>query len=128
MYLLDTDTCVWLFRAHPAVVGRAKRESPADLAVATMTIAELWYGALRGNRPDAFDVVRRFLATDVQVLPFDTAAAYRHAEIRQAVRAQPIGPRDLEIASVCLARGLTVVTANLREFSRVPGLTVESWV
>jgi tRNA(fMet)-specific endonuclease VapC len=128
VYLLDTDTCIWLLQMQPAVSARAAMESPANLAVATMTVSELWYGALRGTRSTAFSIVRRFLATDVQVLPFDTDAAYRHAEIRHALRAQPIGPRDLEIASVAVACGLTVVTGNVREFSRVPGLQVESWM
>jgi len=93
-----------------------------------MTIAELWYGAIRSPDPRAFATVEGFLATGVRVLPFDEDAAHKHAEIRHAVRAQPIGPRDLVIASVAVARGLTVVTSNVREFGRVPGLPHVDWM
>jgi tRNA(fMet)-specific endonuclease VapC len=128
VYLLDTDTCIWLLRGRDPVRSRARALSPADLAVASMTVAELWYGAIRSPQQGAFDVVLQFLAAGVDVLPFDLDAAKRHAEIRQATRAQPIGPRDLVIASVGLARGLTVVTSNVREFGRVPGLPHVDWM
>jgi tRNA(fMet)-specific endonuclease VapC len=129
MYLLDTDTCIGVLRGHEGVVSRMQLQSPVDLAIASMTLAELWFGAVRsGGGPAAFEKVKRFLSPGIAVLPFDEAAAYRYAEIRNAVRAQPIGTQDMVIASVGLARGLTVVTAHLREFSRVPGLVVESWI
>jgi tRNA(fMet)-specific endonuclease VapC len=128
VYLLDTDTCIWLLRAREPVKSRAHAASPTDLAVASMTVAELWYGAIRSLDPRAFDTIEQFLATGVKVHPFDVDAARRHAEIRNAVRAQPIGPRDLVIASVAVARGLTVVTSNVREFGRVPGLPHVDWM
>ena len=94
-----------------------------------MTLAELWYGALRSDDASAgFAKIKRFLVTGVSVLPFDEDAAYKYAEIRQAVRAQPIGTQDLVIASVAVARGLTVVTSNVREFGRVPGLPHVDWM
>jgi tRNA(fMet)-specific endonuclease VapC len=94
-----------------------------------MTLAELWYGAVRsGDAAAGFAKIRRFLATGVSVLPFDEDAAYRYAEIREATRAQPIGTQDMVIASVAVARGLTVVTSNVREFGRVPGLPHVDWM
>ena len=93
-----------------------------------MTVAELWFGAINGNNSRAFEVIGAFLVSGVRLLPFDEDAAYRHAEIRHAVRAQPIGPRDLVIASVAVARGLTVVTSNVREFGSVPGLLHVDWM
>ena len=60
-------------------------------------------------------------------LPFDEAAADRHADIRWALRHQPIGERDLAIAAIALAHGATMVTNNRCEFDRVPGLVVEDW-
>ena len=128
MYLLDTDTCVWVLRGREPVSSRVEAESPSDMFVASMTVAELWYGAIRGTNPHAFDAIQGFLSAGVGVLPFDEDAARRHAEIRNATRAQPIGPRDLVIASVAVARGLTVVTSNVREFGRVPGLPHVDWM
>lgn len=128
MYLLDTDTCIWLLRGREPALTRMRATSPADVAVASMTVAELWYGAIRSTDQRAFSTVQAFLATGVGVLPFDLDAARRHAEIRNATRMQPIGPRDLVIASVAVARGLTVVTSNVREFGRVPGLPHVDWM
>jgi tRNA(fMet)-specific endonuclease VapC len=129
LYLLDTDTCIWLLRRREPVVERVAAESPADLSVASMTVGELWYGAMRGGGAcEAFAKIERFLSAGVTIHPFDEAAAYRYAEIRQAVRAQPIGTQDMVIASVAVARGLTVVTSNVREFGRVPGLAHVDWM
>ena len=61
-------------------------------------------------------------------LPFDSEAAEHHAELCFALRAHPIGERDLIIASIAVAQGLALVTHNVREFSRVPALTVEDWI
>jgi len=118
-----------MLRGREPVQSRVRSESPVNLAVAAMTLAELWYGAVRGDdAPKAFAKIKRFLSTGVAVLPFDEDAAYRYGEIRQAIRAQPIGTADLVIASVAVARGLTVVTSNVREFGRVPGLPHVDWM
>ncbi len=70
-----------------------------------MTEAELWYGAWRSRDPaGARQSVASFLAPLVR-LPFDSEAAERHAELRFALRAQPVGERDLVIASVGMAQG-----------------------
>lgn len=127
-WLLDTDTCVWLLRGREAVVARARRESPDDLAIASMTLAELRYGALRSADPPAQERRVELLAENLAaVLPFDDAAARVHAGLRLALRATPIGERDLVIASTAVAGRLALVTGNLREFRRVPGLAVEDW-
>jgi tRNA(fMet)-specific endonuclease VapC len=126
-WLLDTDTCIDALRHRPPILRRLKAVSPDDVAVASMTEAELWYGAWRSRDPaGARQSVASFLAPLTR-LPFDSEAAERHAELRFALRAQPIGERDLIIASVAVAQGLVLVTHNTREFSRVPGLTVEEW-
>lgn len=126
-WLLDTDTCIDALRHRPSILRRLGALSPDDVAVASMTEAELWYGAWRSRDPAAAQQsVASFLAP-LNRLPFDSEAAERHAELRFALRAQPIGERDLVIASVATAQGLVLVTHNTREFSRVPGLAVEEW-
>lgn len=126
-WLLDTDTCIDALRHRPSILRRLKAVSPDDVAVASMTEAELWYGAWRSRDPaGARQSVASFLAPLAR-LPFDSEAAERHAELRFALRAQPIGERDLVIASVAVVRGLVLVTHNMREFSRVPSLAVEEW-
>ncbi|HEU4629567.1 MAG TPA: type II toxin-antitoxin system VapC family toxin [Gemmatimonadaceae bacterium] len=127
-YLLDTDTCVWVLRERDPVFSRVRGTSPDDLAIATTTEAELRYGALHSREPVRnLVMVEAFTAAPISVLPFDRRAARVHAELRVALRTQPIGERDLVIASVALAHGLAVVTGNVHEFARVPGLAVEDW-
>ena len=92
-----------------------------------MTEAELRFGALKGNSPANTALTETFLAEIGPALPFDSAAAREHARLRFAIRAQRISDHDLIIASVAVSRGLTLVTGNVREFSRVPGLAVEDW-
>lgn len=127
-YLLDTDTCIWVLRGQSRLCGRLKRQSPDDVAVSVMTEAELRYGALKSSAPARNrERVELFLSAPFELLPFDRDAARCHAELRFALRSQPIGERDLVIASIAVARGRILVTGNAREFSRVPGLEVANW-
>jgi tRNA(fMet)-specific endonuclease VapC len=128
VYLLDTDVCVWLIRGREPVVSTVRSHSPDDLAVGSMTEAELWYGARKGGREADVVATKRFIEEIGTVLPFDSAAATIHAQVRLALRSMPISERDLVIASTALASQRTLVTGNTREFSRVPGLNVESWL
>jgi tRNA(fMet)-specific endonuclease VapC len=124
--LLDSTVCVDVLRRRPGAARRLAERSPVGIHIATMTEAELWYGALHARNP--LDRVRvEDLLAALTILPFDRAAARAHAAARLALRHQPIGDRDLVIASVALAHGLTVATGNVREFARVPGLAVEDW-
>lgn len=128
MFLLDTDTCIWVLRGRPDVSARLQAESPDDVVIASITEAELRYGCLASRDPAAsLARVSAFLSAPLTVLPFDRDAAVIHAQLRYALRKQPIGERDLMIASVAGAGGWTVVTSNTREFERVPGLKVVSW-
>jgi len=126
-FLLDSDTCILALRHDPAVKARLQALPPADVATSAMNVAELRYGALNSQDPDRRTRdVEAFLAP-IQVLPFDEDAARHHARLRQALKARPIGERDLVIASVAMAHHLTVVTHTLKEFARIPGLRVLDW-
>lgn len=127
-WLLDTDVLIHAQRGDPPEVrARLEATAPEDLAISAVTVAELWYGAARSQEPARKRKLWTRFLEPFDVLPFDRAAAERHGELRHALRHQPIGERDLLIASIALAHGLTVVTANVREFRRVPGLTVDDW-
>jgi tRNA(fMet)-specific endonuclease VapC len=128
-YLLDSDTCIWILRQREPAHSRIQSESPADIAIASITEAELRYGAKKSSDPaDGMTRVEAFLSSPIEILPFDSEAARQHAEIRYALRSQPIGERDLIVASVALALDLVLVTDNSREFDRVPGLATTSWM
>lgn len=126
-YLLDTNACITCLRRKPSpVVARLRAQSPDDVALCSIVRAELLFGAERSRDPvNEHAVVERFLEPFLS-LPFDDQASHC-ARIRHALEraGQRIGAHDLEIAAIALARGLTVVTHNVSEFARVPGLLWE---
>ncbi len=130
-HLLDTNTCIQHLRYGPAspVTKRIAAANPGDLAVCSVVVSELLYGARRSK-----DVVKslaevRKFCRQFPSLPVDDAAAEEAGEIRAdlAAKGTPIGPNDLLIAAVAVANGLTLVTHNTAEFSRVVGLKLEDW-
>jgi tRNA(fMet)-specific endonuclease VapC len=128
-HLIDTNTCIAVLRQKKAVLARLLRHSPDDIAIASMSMAELWFGALKSSDPARGRALADAFMEPFQALPFDDAAAESYARVRILLesRGTPIGERDLIIASTALAHGLIVVTNNTREFGRVDGLTVEDW-
>lgn len=128
MWLLDTNAIIHAQRGEPPGFGqRLARTSPDDVVISAVTIAELWHGAAKHPDPERKRRLWLRVLEPFVVLPFDRAAAEVHGDLRYELRHSPIGERDLLLASIGLARGLTLVTANLREFRRVPGLNVEDW-
>lgn len=127
-YIIDTDICIFALKQRAEVLQRFLAESPDDIAVSAMTEAELTYGAIKSsNSKRAKTNIASFLAP-VAVLPFDSEAARRHAEIRYSIRNSPIGDRDMVTAAIAVVNDLILVTHNTREFSRVAGLSLEDWV
>ena len=127
-YLLDTNAVIHALRGKPASVrGRLDDEGPGRVCVSSVTVAELWYAAEKSEDPERRH--RLFLAflAPLEVMPFDAAAGKLHGVLRHQLRNQPIGERDLLIAAIARTLGLTLVTANRKEFDRVPALAVEDW-
>lgn len=125
--LLDTDVLVDVLRNRGHARSRLAETSPDDFRTSSVAVAELAYGARLAREPARAELAWRTLLEPIEVVPFDAAAAERHAELRHALRGTPIGERDLIVAATAVANGLVVVTRNQREFGRVPGLRVEVW-
>ncbi len=128
-HLLDTDTCIGVLRQKPGFVEKLSRLAPADVAVSMVTVYELFCGVEKAANPARErGKVERFISAIVE-LPLERAAAQRAAQVRAELERQGmvIGPYDLLIAGQALAGDLTLVTGNLAEFQRVPGLKMESW-
>jgi tRNA(fMet)-specific endonuclease VapC len=130
-YLLDTNVWITSLRGRNSLVSERIRQTPRPetLLLCAVVKAELLYGAIRSAQPQrnlhALDVIFQSYAS----LPFDDAAAQKYAELRTDLekKGKSIGPNDLMIAAIALAAGLTLVTNNTSEFSRVPGLQCEDW-
>ena len=127
--LIDSSVFIALKRRGLPATEITAITSDASPAIASITASELYIGLHRANTPDRRARRTAFLATVlgiVQVIPFDLDAAKEHARVRVELAAAgtPIGPNDLIIAATALIRGDTVMTDNVREFVRVPGLSV----
>lgn len=130
LYLLDTDVSIYLLNGRlPAVAERLAGMPPEQLGTTAVTAAELRFGSLNSGRPQQnLARIETFLAPLTQV-PFDEKAAIHFGSIKQHLvsKGQIIGTMDLLIAACVMATGGILVTNNIREFSRVPSLTVENW-
>lgn len=127
-YLLDTNAVIAIIKDRQGPVAKHVRQHRrADVTVSAIVLHELFFGAFRSGRVEHNLAIVDTLQFDV--LDLDRNDARLAAQLRAvlATRGTPIGPYDLLIAAHGLARGLTVVTANTREFSRIDGLTIEDW-
>jgi tRNA(fMet)-specific endonuclease VapC len=129
-YLLDSNVCISFLRGRTRILQeKFTAVSATEKAVCTPVKAELYYGAYRSQDPQKnLNEVKSFFSPFVS-LPFDDSTAEIFAQIRAdlAVKGMLIGPYDLQIASIALANGLTLVTHNTSEFIRVPGLNLVDW-
>ena len=129
-YLLDTNILSDLIR-HPQGTVASKIAAAGEQTVCTSIIvaAELRYGANKSGSRKLADRIDLILSA-LEILPLETLADRHYADIRHQLTREGnlIGPNDMLIAAHALTVGLTVVTANIGEFSRVPGLSVENWL
>jgi tRNA(fMet)-specific endonuclease VapC len=128
-YLLDTNIVIYTMKNRPQQVKRRFEQHQGQMGISAVTIGELVFGAehsqqIERNLADIEEMVAR-----LEVLPFDTKAAYQFGQIRAALyrTGRPIGPYDMMIAGQAIASGLKLVTNNVKEFERVPGLLLEDW-
>jgi tRNA(fMet)-specific endonuclease VapC len=126
------DTNVWichLNRAPSPVKERIRSCPSSEMTLCDVVKAELYYGAYRSSRSVDNLTILDTLFAGLTSLPFDGAAAKVFGEIRADLdqKGTPIGPYDLQIASIALANQCILVTHNTREFSRIHGLKLEDW-
>jgi tRNA(fMet)-specific endonuclease VapC len=132
-YLLDTNAVIAVLKDQPPIVrNRLKRlvSRGGSIGVSTVVLYELWYGVARSQRRrENAERLRVFLSGNIEVAPFDEEDAVAAGDLRAALETAgtPIGPYDLLIAAQALRSGSTLVTANVSEFARVPGLVWQDW-
>jgi len=129
-YLLDTDICIYvLSRRHAGLLRRMDRLKHGEAVISVVCLGELMFGAVKSSTPDGARANLDALTSVASVLPLEQAVADHYADIRSALesKGRPIGGNDLWIAAHARSAGLTLVTNNEREFTRVSGLTVENW-
>ena len=129
--LLDTNICIYIIKRKPqAVLQRFYTYQIGDVSVSSITVAELEFGVRKSQFPEQNQqALTQFLLT-LAIVDFDSTAANAYGVIRAELekRGTPIGSLDTLIAAHALSLGTTLITNNVKEFGRVPGLKLENWV
>ena len=129
-YMLDTDICIHVLKdTNSRLTGRFNRMA-ASLCVSSITLGELYYGAEKSERWSENVRGIEDFTSRLEVLPFSAAASAHFAQIRASLEAigKIAGAYDMLIGGHARSEGLTVVTNNEREFSRMPGVRIENWL
>jgi tRNA(fMet)-specific endonuclease VapC len=129
-YMLDTNICIYVMKRYPQAL-REKFNSLADqLCISSITLGEMHYGAEKSaRRADNLTAIEHFVAR-LDILPFEAKAAMHYGQVRAELEraGTPCGPHDMQIGGHARSEGLIIVTNNIREFSRMPGIRAENWV
>ncbi len=130
-FMLDTNICIYIIKRHPgSVLGRVESHPLGDIGISVITLAELEYGVSKSSNPARNrDALEQFVSP-LEVAPFGQPATVAYGKVRASLekKGNPIGSMDLLIAAHAVSLGIRLVTNNVREFKRVPGLRVENWV
>lgn len=128
-FLLDTDTCIYAIKKQQDVIEAMRHASRDEIAVSVVTEAEIRTGAAKSSAPLKTLQVMEFFLRQLTIVEFTSpdTVAYAHIRAKLERAGTPIGPFDLIIAAQAVARDLTLVTNNEREFRRVSGLRVVNW-
>ena len=130
MFLLDTNTLIYLFKQQGQVAAHLQSHPAHEVLIPSVVLFELEYGVMRSTRPAPQRAGIDLALQAYGVVGMDDASAKAAASIKHTLEmaGTPIGPCDQLIAGIAVANGMTLVTRNTREFERVPGLRVANWV
>jgi tRNA(fMet)-specific endonuclease VapC len=129
-YLLDTNICIYALKQNQTVLTRLLAERPIDIGLSVITEAELRTGAAKSTSAAKTTRLLDNFLRPLVVVEFTSADAAAYASVRAKLEhtGTPIGPLDTLIAAQAVARKLTLVSNNEREFMRIAGLRLENWV
>jgi tRNA(fMet)-specific endonuclease VapC len=128
-YMLDTDICIYVVKNYPAELRERFNRLAEQLCISSVTLGELHYGAEKSaRRLQNLQAIEHFTAR-LEVLAFGSKAAAHYGQIRAELEraGTPCGPHDMQIGAHARSEGLIVVTNNMREFGRMPGVRTENW-
>jgi tRNA(fMet)-specific endonuclease VapC len=133
VYLFDTDALSQVIKKNPSAgfIRRLAALEPEQQFTTSITVGELVYGAYKSGRAEYFlGKLDKLVWPNINILAFDEEAAKVYGRLRAALEKKGtiLAEPDMRIASIAISHGLTVITGNLRHFSRVPGLSVEDWI
>lgn len=128
-FMLDTNMCIYLMKNQPEEVARRFAQCHVgDVVMSAITYAELEYGVAASANPDRERANLADLVEDIPVAPFDGAAAQAYGPIRLATRDSKQDHLDKLIAAHAVSLKVTVVTNNVGDFAKYPGVVTENWL
>ena len=130
-FLLDTNICIYIIKNNPSEVRKHfLNVAPRDIGISSVTVAELQYGVEKSLAKEKNASALESFLLPLQILAFDLGAALAYGKIRVALEHKgiPIGGMDMLIAAQAMAHDLSLVTHNMKEFQRIPGLKCVTWV
>lgn len=128
--MLDTNTVIYVIKRRPLEVMETFNQHASRMAISVVTLAELIHGSEKSSIPEKNLRTVEDFCSRLEVLDYGVKAAQHYGTIRSDLEkiGQPIGVNDLHIAAHARSEGLVLVTNNMKEFDRVPGLQLENWV
>ena len=129
-YMLDTNICIYVIKHKPETVfQKLQNTNPEDVCISSVTYAELVHGVEKSAAAEKNRLALSMFLANMEILGFDVEAADCYGKIRADLekKGTPIGPLDMMIAGHAQSLGYTVVTNNVKEFSRVSALRIENW-
>jgi tRNA(fMet)-specific endonuclease VapC len=129
-FLLDTNIVIYVIKRRPIEVLGRFNDNAGRMAISSITLAELIHGAEKSSKVEQNLAVVEEFSSLIEVLPYGSKAANHYGSIRSALEksGRTVGANDLHIAAHARSEGLVLVSNNLGEFERVPGLLTENWV
>ena len=131
-YLLDTNICIYIINEKPGKILKKFSQYPVhEFGISSITHAELQYGVAKSKQKSRNQAALHEFLLPLTILPFHgKRLVERYGEIRAFLesKGKMIGPLDTLIAAHALSLDLTIISNNIREFSRIPNLKCENWI
>lgn len=130
MLMLDTNICIYIIKKKPeTILKHFKLLQVGDVCISAVTLAELRYGVEKSQQPQKNQAALEEFILPIEVIAFDETTTHCYGRIKTYLekKAIPIGAIDLMIAAHAQSLNSILVTHNKKEFSRIPGLTIENW-
>jgi len=131
MYILDTNICIYIIkRKFESILEKIKENRLLGISISSITLSELEYGVANSMYPEKNSIALLEFLSEINIMPYDELAAKEYGIIKTDLKRRNciIGPLDTLIAAHARSLNSTLVTNNIREFSRVQGLKLENWV
>lgn len=129
-YMLDTNICIYIRKHHPkSVVEKFNTLQANDVSISSVVLSELALGVCNSEYVEKNMASLKKLISPILILPYDEAAAFHYGEIYATLKkaGNIIGQLDIMIAAHAISINATLVTNNLKEFSRIKNLKCENW-